>query len=123
MKKLAILLFTAFCFITANAETLSAVENNGSWVYLYNSQGRKFKSLSASSVGVVMGYSSTFFVSRNGGWIYIFDADGRKLRSMSASTVGDVLGVAGDTFTSKKSGWVYTWSKDGRKINSRYVGN
>ncbi|MCH5230153.1 MAG: hypothetical protein J1F12_09265, partial [Muribaculaceae bacterium] len=43
--------------------TISSVETNGSWVYMYDARGTKYKTLSAGSVGTVMGYSSTFFVS------------------------------------------------------------
>ena len=99
--------------------TISSVETNGSWVYMYDARGTKYKTLSAGSVGTVMGYSSTFFVSRNGSWIYLYDADGNKYKTLGYSTVGDVTGVAGDTFTSRNGSWIYTWSRDGRKINTR----
>lgn len=122
MKRFALIICILIGAFTIKAETLSSVETKGSWIYLYNSQGKKFKSLSQSSVGTIAGYSSTFFVSRKGSWYYIYDSDGRRVKSMSASSVGDVIGVAGDTFTSNKGGWIYTWSKDGRKISSRYTG-
>ena len=105
--------------VNVMAETISSVETSGSWVYLYNSKGSKYKSLSASSVGKVVGYSSTFFVTENGSWIYLYDADGKRYKSLSKSSVGEVVGVAGDTFTSRSGSWIYTWSKEGKKINSR----
>lgn len=119
MKKLFTVLILLVACLTVSAEQLSSVETNGNWVYLYNTSGKKFKSLSASTVGTVMGYSDTFFVSRNGNWIYLWNSDGRKYKSMSASSVGEVIGVAGDTFVSRNGNWIYTWSKDGKKINSR----
>lgn len=119
MKKLLIVMTLLLGGLAAYAEEISSIEQSGGWVYLYNAQGRKYKSLSASSVGTILGYSSTFFVSTSGSWIYLWDADGRKYKSMSKSSVGDVIGVAGDTFTSRSGSWIYTWSRDGRKLNSR----
>ena len=101
------------------AEQISDIETNGSWVYLYNAQGKKYKTMSSSTIGTVKGFSSSFFVSQNGSWIYIWDADGKKITTMSVSTVGDVIGVAGDTFTSRNGSWIYTWNKNGKKINTR----
>ena len=119
MKKLLLFIVLAMFGLSSKAEQISSVETNGSWVYIYNSQGKKYKTLSVSTVGTVMGYSSNFFVSQNGSWIYLWDAEGKKIKTMSKSTVGDVIGVAGDTFTSKNGSWIYTWNKDGKKINTR----
>ena len=120
MKKLIILLL--FIIISVGkmaAEQISSIEQTGSWVYLYDSKGKKYKTLSASSVGHVVGYSSTFFVSETQSWIYLYDADGRKYKTLSKSSVGEVIGVAGDTFTSRSGSWIYTWDKNGKKINTR----
>lgn len=117
-----ILIFTillTFNYLLTMAEQISSVETSGSWIYVYNSQGRKYKTLSASTVGVVKGFSSNIFVSENGSWIYVWDTEGRKIQTLSKSTVGEVTGVAGDTFTSRNGSWIYTWSKDGKKLNTR----
>lgn len=120
MKKFLIVVFFAVCSLfPIAAEQISSIDVTPSWVYLYNSQGRKYKTLSVSTVGEVMGYSSSIIVTRKGSWYYIYDADGRKVGTMSQSTVGDVIGVAGDTFTSRKGSWIYTWDKSGKKINTR----
>lgn len=118
MRHLLTILF--LCFATSVfSETLSNVETNGSWIYLYNENGKRFKTLSTSTVGTVLGFSSQFFVSRNGSWIYLWDADGRRYKTMSVSTVGDVIGVAGNTFTSRNGSWIYTWDSQGKRINTR----
>lgn len=121
MKKLVCMLLVTLCgsFLPMSAQEISSVETSGSWIYLYNSKGTKYRTLSASSVGVVLGYSSTFFVSESGSWIYLYDSDGKKYRTLSKSSVGDVIGVAGDTFTSRSGSWIYTWNKDGKKIATR----
>lgn len=120
MKRICLIVgFLIMALFKINAEQISSVETSGSWIYLYNDQGKKYKTLSQSTVGEVKGYSSSFFVSQNGSWIYIWDADGKKIGTMSKSTVGEVIGVAGDTFTSKNGSWIYIWNKEGKKINTR----
>ena len=98
---------------------ISSIEQNGSWVYMYNESGKKYKTLSSSTVGEVVGYSSTFFVSRSGSWIYLWDSNGKKYKTLSASSIGEVIGVAGDTFTSRNGSWIYTWDRNGKKLNTR----
>lgn len=121
MRKLLLAVFIALGIGVMAAEEISSVETSGSWVYLYNAKGRRYCTLSLSSVGTVLGYSSTFFVSESssGTWIYLYDADGKRYRTLSKSSVGDVIGVAGNTFTSRSGSWIYTWDKDGKKINTR----
>ena len=119
MKKFLAISLLILSFTVIYAEEISSVESSGSWVYLYNSKGKKYKTLSASTTGRVIGYSSSFFVTQNGSWIYLYNSDGRKYQTLSASTVGEVIGVAGDTFTSRNGNWIYTWSKEGKKINTR----
>ena len=119
MRKFLLLTLLIIGGIVMNAEQISSVDTSGSWIYLYNSQGKKYKTLSVSTVGTVKGYSANFFVSENGSWIYIWDSEGKKINTLSKNTVGDVIGVAGDTFTSRNGSWIYTWSKEGKKINTR----
>ena len=70
--------------LLAAAHRISCVETRGSWVYLYDDSGHRYKTLSVSSVGEVKGYSSGFFVSRNGAWIYTWNREGRKVNTRSA---------------------------------------
>ena len=117
--RLLLLSILAALSLAGPQKKISFVENSGSWVYMYDESGHKYKTLSESSVGEVKGFSSDFFVTQKGSWIYLFDANGRKYKTMSQSSVGDVIGVSGNTFTSRKGSWIYTWDKDGRKINTR----
>jgi len=103
----------------AGAHKISSVETSGSWVYMYDDSGHRYKTLSASSVGEVKGFSADFFVSQNGNWIYLYDSEGQRYKTLSASSVGEVTGVSGKTFTSRNGSWVYTWDKDGKRINTR----
>lgn len=119
MKKLILLFALLLPGVAMVAEEISSVETSGSWVYVYNAQGRKYKTMSASSVGTVVGFSSTFFVSVKGSWVYLWDAEGKKIATLSKSSVGEVTGVAGDTFTSRSGNWIYTWNSKGKKINTR----
>ena len=105
--------------VLAGAHKISSVETSGSWVYMYDDSGHRYKTLSASSVGEVKGFSADFFVSQNGNWIYLYDSEGQRYKTLSVSSVGEVTGVSGETFTSMNGSWVYTWDKDGKKINTR----
>ena len=119
MKKLILSLLMIIGTSPLYAELISSIDQSGSWIYLYNEKGSKYKTLSSSSVGTVVGYSSKFFVSQSGSWIYLYDSDGRRYKTLSKSSVGDVIGVAGDTFTSRSGSWIYTWDKNGKKISTR----
>lgn len=103
----------------ANTHRISSVETRDGWIYYYDESGRKYKTLSASSVGEVKGYSSTFMVSIKDRWLYLYDSEGKKYHTMSTTTTGEVIGVAGDTFTTRNSGWIYTWDRNGKTINTR----
>lgn len=119
MKKLLTALLIALVAFPIMAEGLSDIRKNGSWYYLYNEKGKRYKTMPASSVGTVVGWSSSFFVSQNGSWIYLYDSDGKRYKTMSASSVGEVIAVAGNTFTSRKGAWIYTYDSSGRRINTR----
>lgn len=119
MNRLIFLIMLSLSALTAGARCLSDVQRSGSWYYLYDCDGKKFKTMAVSSVGNVVGWSSTFFVSRSGSWYYLFDADGKRYKTIAASTIGDVIAVAGDTFTSRKGPWIYTFDRNGRKLNTR----
>lgn len=115
-------LFTFLALILVmgtNTHRISSVETRDGWIYYYDESGRKYKTLSASSVGEVKGYSSTFMVTIKDRWLYLYDSEGKKYHTMSTTTTGEVIGVAGDTFTTRNSGWIYTWDRNGKKINTR----
>lgn len=68
----------------AVARQISSLEQNGSWVYMYDQNGKKYKTLSAGNVGDVIGVSGDTFVSRKGSWIYTYDRSGKKINTRSA---------------------------------------
>jgi hypothetical protein len=105
--------------MSAGTHLISCIEQNGPWIYLYDEAGKKYKTLSANSVGDIVGYSSSFFVSRSGCWVYLWDSEGKKYKTLSASSLGTIIGVTGDTFTSRNGCWIYTWDRNGKKINTR----
>lgn len=105
--------------LMSGAHKISSVETSGSWVYMYDQSGHRYKTLSVSSVGEIKGYSGDFFVSKSGNWIYLYDSEGKRYKTLSYSFVGDVIGVSGDTFTSRNGSWIYTWDKNGKKLNTR----
>ena len=98
---------------------ISSIDQGRTWIYLYNESGQKYKTLSVSSVGEIVGYSSTFFISRSNSWYYLWDADGKKYKTLSVSSIGEIISVSGETFTSRTAHWIYTWDRNGKKINTR----
>lgn len=118
MKKIFITIFLAFVSFNIHARSISNIESRGGWYYIYDENGKKAHTLSAS-IGTLVGYSSQIFIVSKGSWYYIYDADGKKIHTMSASSVGDILSVTADTFTSQKGSWIYTWSSTGKKISTR----
>lgn len=51
---------------------------------MYNESGKKYQTLSANSVGDVIGVAGNTFTSRNGNWIYTLDKNGKRLNTRSA---------------------------------------
>lgn len=98
---------------------IAYIESTKSWHYVYDTQGRKIAGYSRSSVGDVVGWSSTIFVGKNNGFYRIYDVQGRVLKALSINSVGEVISVSGDTFTSRLGNWIYIWDKTGKKIGSR----
>lgn len=62
--------------ILAGSHQISRVECDGSW--------KKYQTLSANSVGDVIGVAGNTFTSRNGNWIYTWDKNGKRLNTRSA---------------------------------------
>lgn len=119
MKRL--LLFIALLLTVANlqAQSISHIETTKNWYYIYDQNGNKIKTLSASQ-GELKGYSSTFYIIKQGSAFYItYDVNGKRLHTFGASSVGEILAVSSETFTSRQGAWIYTWSKEGKKKNTR----
>jgi len=118
MKKLLVIMAMLLSVTGIKAQSISHIETTKNWYYIYDQDGKKTKTLSAT-IGELQGFSSSFFVVKSGSWYYIYDATGKKTKTLSESTVGKVLSVSGETFTSQVGSWIYTWSKEGKKINTR----
>ena len=119
MRKVITIFAMFLCMTELSAQTISHIETKGNWYYIYDSNGRKTKTLSNTS-GTLLRYSSTIFIMRNGSWYYIYDANARKIKTMSKSATGDIIAVAGDTFTSRIGSWIYTWDKTVKRIHTRF---
>jgi hypothetical protein len=119
MKKLILITILALTPLLSWARSISAIDRNGSWYYLYDENGRKYKTLSVNTTGNIVGWSASFFVAQNGSWIYLYDAEGRKYKTLSHSSTGDVIAVSGNTFVTRNGSWIYTYDASGKKINTR----
>lgn len=119
MKKLLVIIGLLCSVIGLNAQSISHIETTKNWYYIYDQNGKKIRTLSASQ-GELKGYSSTFYIIKQGSAFYItYDVNGKRLHTFGASSVGEILAVSGNTFTSRQGTWIYTWSKEGKKINTR----
>lgn len=118
LKQLFIVFVLLLSAIGTWAQSISHIETTQSWYYIYDQNGKKIKTVSAS-IGELQGFCASFFIVKSGSWYYICDAKGNKTKTLSASNVGKVLSVSGETFTSQSGSWIYTWSKDGKKISTR----
>ena len=118
MKKLLVIMVMLLSVTGIKAQSISHIETTKNWYYIYDQDGKKTKTLSAT-IGELQGFGSSFFVVKSGSWYYIYDATGKKTKTLSESTIGKVLSVSGETFTSQVGSWIHTWSKEGKKINTR----
>lgn len=119
MKKIAILFILATIALAASARSLSYIEKSGSWYYLYDEKGHKYKTVSVSSAGNLAGYSSEIIVCTNGSWIYVYDNEMKRLYTGTVSSIGSVQSVTGETFTTRNGNWIYTYNKNGRRLSTR----
>ena len=119
MKRLLLFIALLLTVVNLQAQSISHIETTKNWYYIYDQNGKKIKTLSASQ-GKLKGYSSTFYIIKQGSAFYItYEVNGKRLHTFGVSSVGEILAVSGDTFTSRQGAWIYTWSKDGKKINTR----
>lgn len=117
----AIIIALVLLFSAPQPRSIGWIEQNETWVHLYDDYGNRYQTLSSSNVGVIMGFSSRFFVSRNGSWIYLYNAEGNRYKTLPYSSVGDVLSVTERTFISRNGSWLIIWSSNGDKIDWRAV--
>ena len=118
MKKILTILLLV-CSLQIQAQNISYVKDSGYWYIIYDNNGKKTGSVSAS-LGELVGYGSEFLVLRKGSWYILYDSKGRRLRGLSRSSIGEVIAVSGNTFTSRLGSWIYVWSKEGKKLSSHY---
>lgn len=106
-----------FCSLQLLAQDISYVQDSGSWYIIYDNNGKKTGSVSAS-MGILVGYGSEFLIVRKDSWYYLYDSKGKRLRGLSKSNIGEIIAVNGKTFTSRLGSWIYLWNKEGKKLRS-----
>jgi len=102
-----------------SAKALSSIQLRGAFYELYDASGKKFKTVAASSLGAIVGYSSSFFICQKGAFYELYDAEGKKYKTIAVSSIGEIVTVAGDTFVARRGAFLDTYDKSGRKINTR----
>ena len=104
---------------SSQSESISYIETTSTWIHIYNGNGKKINTMTRSSFGDVVGYSSTFFIVHRGSFYVIYDANCRPLNTLSVSNIGEILLVTGNTFTAKNGSFISTYDRNGKKINVR----
>lgn len=118
MKFHLIPLIVATLSIAATAGIVD-IEQNGSWYYLFNEKGARYKTMSVSSVGELVGFCNSYFVGKSGPWYYFFDENGMRFLTKSVSELGTIRNVNENGFTSQKENWIYTFDKKGKRTGTR----
>lgn len=103
----------------AYGRTISNVERSGAWYYLYDENGKKYKTANVNVCGDLKGFSNKIIVMQRGSFIYVYDADLKRIYTGSASNCGEIISVADDTFTTRSGSWVYTYNKYGKRLQTR----
>jgi hypothetical protein len=80
--------------------SISNVQNEGSWIRVYDERSKKISEISSSNKQVV-GIGSDFFVTEEGSWIRTYDEKCKKIAEMSSSNKA-VRAAAGQTYTTKE---------------------
>lgn len=99
--------------------SISDIEENGSWYYLLNEKGARYKTMSKSNVGELAGFCESYFVGKNGSWYYFFDDKGTRFMTRSVSELGTIRHVNNKSFTTQKGNWIYTFDKKGKRTGTK----
>ena len=119
---LFVLLWLSVIFANAQSsqsESISYIETTSTWIHIFDGNGKKVNTMTRSSFGDVVGYSSTFFIVHRGSFYVIYDPKCRPLNTLSESNIGEILSVTGNTFTAKNGSFISTYDRNGKKINVR----
>jgi len=121
MNHLLTLALLGFLAMPMQAQTpqISNVEQASSWIYIYDQNGKRIKTISRGTAGDLVAWGTSFLISKKGGWYYLFDVQGKHYKSLSISSVGEIISASGDTFTTKLGGWVHTYDRNGKRIRTR----
>lgn len=121
LRYLALLLFLSTTGLGARAQTINYIEQTGSWLYVYDSAGKKLCTKYAENTGEVVGWGGTYWISRRGDWYYLWTAKGQKYKTLYAPNIGKVMAVNNNTFVSRyNKQWLYTFDKNGKKLRTKY---
>lgn len=116
MKKLFVTLFSIFLSISLFAQTIGYIETTESWYKVYDVNAKKISIINKSN-GILIGFSSNFYILQNNSDFYsTYEPNGKRINIFSTTAVGTIISVQGDTFVSKKGDWIFIYNKDGRKI-------
>lgn len=108
-------------FSFGSGKSLSKIQQRGAFYELYDASGKKYKSVSVATIGTIVGYSSSFFISQKGAFYELYNSEAKKYKSISIATFGEIVSITGETFVSRKGAFLVTYDKNCKKISTRQV--
>ncbi len=98
---------------------ISDIQDRGDWYYLFDGNGKRYKTISKAASGDLVGFSESYFVCKKGDWYYFFDDKGTRFLTKSVTEIGEIKTVLNTSFTSLKNSWIYSWDKKGNRTGTR----
>lgn len=107
-------------FSFGSGKSLSKIQQRGAFYELYDASGKKYKSVSVATIGTIVGYSSSFFISQKGAFYVLYNSEAKKYKSISI-TLGEIVSITGETFVLRRGAFLDTYDKNCKKISTRPV--
>ena len=89
---------------------ISDVQSSGSWIVVFNDNGKEESRMGSSNKEVV-GIAGSFFVVLEGSWIVTYNEKCKEIKRMGSSNK-TVRGASGNTFTVKEGSWIVTYNSE-----------
>lgn len=119
MKKLLFIFAILFATLASNAQSIGDVQQSGSWVNIYDSNGSFVSNFSVESSDEVVGFSSSIVVVRKGNSVNSYNVNGKFLGNFYIESDDRVKSVSGNYINVLKGSWLNTYDYNGKFITNR----
>jgi hypothetical protein len=118
MKKLLLIGTMLMTFGAVNAQ-IGDCSQKGSYVELYDGNGKYMTRISISSNAQLNGCSSSIVVITSGSYAEIYDGNGKYKTRISLPSSGYVKNVTGNSILIKNGSYVETYNSEGKYVSRR----